>query len=326
MADGAVCTALTVLLLIMTLYVPAFAMLAVMVAGLPMTFLTVRDGLKATAVAAVASVLVMGIVAGDFLSALMLGTVNLLPGVAIGYAIRRRKGFKETVAVSGGAVLLGLLLQMLIINAGSGGNGIVAMIDSAIEGSKQMLSDIMNQFGMAEQEAMRSAAEKMTQSLTLVRELLLLYLPSMLIGISAALGYGAVAFAIFMLRRVQKLKIPYLPFSQMHAPRAICYLSMLLAVIGLLSQDVTVYTAAWKNLALLTDCFIGVCGLALIDDKLSQKVSSGYARTGIYAAVLMVGYLAIGLIAEILVFLGMLDGLFHFRRFHKVGEGHGENK
>lgn len=324
MADGAVCTALTVLLLMMTLYVPAFAMLAVMVAGLPLTFLAVRDGLKVTAIAAVASVLVMGIIAGDFLSALMLGVVNLLPGAAIGYAVRRRKGFKETVAVSGGAVIVGLLLQMFLINAGSGGNGIVAMIDSTIEGSKQMLSDIMNQFG--EQEAMRSAVETITQNLALVREMLLLYLPSMLIGISAALGYGAVAFAIFMLRRVQKLKVPYLPFSQMHAPRAICYLSLLLSMIVLMMQNVTVYTAAMKNLALLTDCFIGVCGLSLVDNKLSQKVSSGYARTGIYAAVLVVGYPAIGLIAEILVFLGMLDGLFHFRRFHKVGEGHGKNE
>ena len=47
---------------------------------------------------------------------------------------------------------------------------------------------------------------------------------------------------------------------------------------------------------------------------------------GIYLAVLVVGYVAIGIIGQVLVFLGLLDGLFHFRRFHKVGEGHGENK
>lgn len=321
-ADGAICTALTVLLLILTLYLPAFAMLSVMIAGLPLVFLAVRDGMKCTLLAAVASVLVLGIVAGDFLSALLLGVVNLLPGLGIGYAISRRKGFRTTVMISAGAMLLGLLIQMLIINAQGGGSGIATMMDGIIEGSKQMLQDMMNQTPMADQ----GMAEKMLQSFDLVKEMLLLYLPSMLIGISAALGYGAAALAIFMLRRVQKLRIPYLPFSQIQAPRGACYLSMILSLGVLLIREVSVTTAAFQNLALLTDCFIGVCGLSWIDSKLSLKLASGYARAGIYAAVLVVGYLAIGLIAEILVFLGMLDGLFSFRRFRKVGEGYDKDK
>lgn len=317
-ADGAICTALSVLLLTITVYFPMFATIAVMVAGLPMVFLALRDGLKVTAVAAVASVLVMGIIAGDFFAALTLGVVNLLPGVMIGYGISHRKGFVKTVIYSAAAVLVGVLIQVWLINAASGGNGIVTMIDSTITSSKQMVLEM----GMNEQDIIHS----MNQSFDMVKELLLLYLPSMLIASSVVLGYAAVAVAIFMLRRVQKLKVGYLPFSQMHAPRAVCYLSLLLSLVALMNQGVTVYAAAFKNLSFLTDCFIGVCGFSLIDDKLSQKISSGYVRTGIYIAVLAIGGLAIGFIAEILMFLGMLDGLFNFRRFRKVGEGRDENK
>ena len=55
--------------------------------------------------------------------------------------------------------------------------------------------------------------------------------------------------------------------------------------------------------------------------------SSGLtSRTGIYAAVFVIGYILIGFISQALIFLGLLDGMMDFRRSYKVGEGYGKDE
>lgn len=325
-ADGAVCTALTVILLMMAQYLPIFSAAAVLVGGIPTVFLSVRVGFRYAPISALASVLVLGIVTGNFLTAVLLGTVNLLPGLAVGYAISHRKSFGKTVILSGGAMLAGLMLEVLALNLLSGENGVVGIIDETIAAAQRMMEELTRQTGLAEQETFASLTENMGQMFAQARELMLLYLPSMLIAASAAMGYGAVAISVFMLRRIQKMRVPYRPFSQIYAPKAVCYLSVLFSVMTVFLDGSDVYTAALRNLAFLNDCFIGICGLSVIDSMLGRKVTSGYARGGIYAAVLVIAYPLIGVLAEGLVLLGLADGLFQLRKGRKVGERHGENK
>lgn len=326
LTEGAIAAALTVLLMVLTVYVPLFAMLSVLIVGLPTMFTAVRHGGRIAVVSAGAAVLVMIFLLGDLLSAALLAVTNLLPGLMIGFAIRRRKSFKTTVFAASGAVLVGLLLELLLVNASGGGNGIVHLLDGALENTRQILNQAVSQFGETEGAQLQTMLEAMNQALGTVKELLLLYLPTLVIVVAAVLGYGTAAVSIFMLRRLRIARVPYVPFSMFHATRAMCYLSVILSLIGNLAQETTVFIAALQNMSLILDCFIGVCGLSLIDYKLGEKISSGYARAGIYLAVLVIGYVAIGLVAQALVFLGFLDGLFHFRRFQKVGENHGENK
>lgn len=325
LTEGAIAAALTVLLMVLTVYVPLFALLSVLIVGLPTMFTTVRHGVKIATVSAVGAVFVLIFLLGDFLSAALLAVTNLLPGLMIGFAIRHRKSFKTTVFAASGAVLVGLMLELLLLNASGGGNGIANLLDGALENTRQILNQAVGQFE-TEQAQLQIMVETMNQALGTVKELLLFYLPTLVIAMAVVMGYGAAAVGIFMLRRLRIAQVPYVPFSMIHATRAMCYLSVLLSLVGNLAQDTTVFTAALQNMGLILDCFIGVCGLSLIDYKLGEKISSGYARAGIYLAVLVVGYVAIGLIVQALVFLGFLDGLFHFRRFHKVGENRGKNK
>lgn len=324
LTEGAIGTALTVILMLVAMYLPVFALFSVIIVGLPITFLGVRHGMRVTAVAAAASVLMMMLMAGDVVSGLMLGLVHLLPAMAIGYTINRHKPFGVTVFAAAVAVLIGLVAELMLLNAAGGGNGIVNLLDMNIENAKQVFQQAVENLDGGEQ--LENIAGAINQAFSQVKELLLLYLPAMTIGIACVLGYCTVAVSIFLLRRMQVLKVPYLPFSMFHAPRSMCYLSIILRMISYGAEDGMVIMAGIQNMALLLDCFIGVCGLSLIDAKLSKKISSGYARGGIYLAVLALGYPAIGMIGQILVFLGFLDGLLHFRRFHKVGEGYGEEE
>lgn len=326
LTEGAICAALTVLLMVIAIYVPLFSIFSVVIVGLPVVFMAVRHGLRFAGISAAAAVLVMMMLLGDIVSALMMALLHLLPAATIGFALNRRKSFPMTVLFATGAVLIGLLAELLMLNALGGGNGINNLLDTNIENTRQMIKQFTDNLSAGETEQFGAVINAFNQAFVLVKEMILLYLPTLTIGIACVLGYGAVAVSIFMLRRMRMLKVPYIPFRMLHAPRSMCYLSMILQLFTYGTQEMTVFTAGMQNMVLLLDCFIGVCGLALIDYKLSEKVSSGYARAGIYLAVLMVGYVAIGIIGQVLVFLGLLDGLFHFRRFHKVGEEHGENK
>ena len=326
LTEGAVCAALTVLLMVISIYVPLFGIFSVVIVGLPTVFMAVRHGLRFAGVSAAAAVLVMMILMGDIVSALMMALLHLLPAAAIGFTLNRRKPFLITVLAAAGAVLVGLLAELLLLNAAGGGNGINNLLDTNVEAMRQTMTQIMGNLSAGEAEQLGVTANALNQAFGLVKEMILLYLPTLTIAIACGLGYGAVAMSIFMLRRMRLLKVPYIPFWMIRAPRSMCYLSMILQLFTYGAQEITVFTAGMQNMALLLDCFIGVCGLSLIDYKLSEKVSSGYARAGIYLAVLVVGYVGIGIIARVLVFLGLLDSLFGFRRFYKVGEGHGENK
>ncbi len=326
LTEGAVCTALTVLLMVIAIYVPLFSIFSTVIVGLPVVFMAVRHGLRYAGISAAAAVFAMLFLMGDIVSVLMMALLHLLPAGAIGFAINRRKSFPTTILFATGAVLIGLMAELMLLNAAGGGNGIRNILDANIENSRQMLNQIVANLSVGEAEQFDTIMQAFPQALALVKEMILLYLPTITICIACALGYSAVAVSIFMLRRMRILKVPYLPFWMLHAPRSMCYMSMILQLFTYGTRELTVFAAGMQNMALLLDCFIGVCGLSLIDYKLSEKVSSGYARAGIYLAVLVVGYVAIGIIGQVLVFLGLLDGLFHFRRFHKVGEGHGENK
>ena len=320
LAEGAVCTALTVLLMVIAIYVPLFSIFSTVIVGLPIVFMAVRHGLRRAGISALAAVLVTVFLLGDIVSALMMALLHLLPAGAIGFAINRRKPFYTTVLFATGAVLIGLMAELLLLNTAGGGDGIRNLLDANIENTQQMLGQLASNLASDESEQFGAIMQAFTQAFALVKEMILLYLPTITICIACVLGYSSVAVSIFMLRRMRLRKVPYMPFWMLHAPRSMCYLSMILQLFTYGAREMTVFVAGMQNMALLLDCFIGVCGLSLIDYKLCEKIPSGYARAGIYLAILVVGYVAIGIIGQILVFLGLLDGLFHFRRFHKVGE------
>lgn len=327
LAYGAVCAALSVILICLAYYLPFFSTVSVLFAGLPMVFLGVKCGGRVAAISAMASVLVLPMLMGNILSALLLGILNLLPGVVIGYGIAHRKRYTTVLALASGAILIGLLLQILLLNSMTlEGNGIAAVLDEIVAGAKAMMGQMIEGLGEAERQQILPITDTLYQAMDMVKATFLLYLPTILIAMATALGYGSMATGIFMLRRLKIQRVTYLPFSMIQASRGVCYLSVILSLFTSFSVSTAPLAVGMRNMVALLDCFLAVCGLSLIDNKLSRKVVSGYARTGIYAAVFVLGYILIGFIGQALIFLGLLDGMMDFRRSYKVGEDYGKDE
>ncbi len=320
LAAGAICAAWSGVFMMVGQYIPLLGIVAVFASGLPMVYLCVLHGKKITVLSAVVAVLVLFAVTGNILIALFCAVTYLLPGVAVGFVINGRKPYPVILGVAGAAVVLGLLLELFLINQSGGGNGVATLITAATEQAKGVVQTVLAQVPETEGIHTTELLAVANQTMDTARDSLLLYLPAIIVCIAGIIAYGVVAVSVFMLSRTRVLAVPYLPFSQIRSPKWICIVSVLLYLIIMLASDGGQITAVMQNMSAVTDAFLAVCGLSLIDCKLSSKISSGYVRAVIYAAVFLVGYALIGLLVQGLIILGLLDGMIEFPRNPKAGE------
>ncbi len=319
-ANGAVCAALSALLMIIGNAMPPLGIITLLAAGIPMMDLGVRFGTKLSATAAAAAILLVFLFTGNILAAVLGGIMNLLPGVVIGFATAKKRGFLRTVAAASAAVLFGILLQLILWNASTGGHGIEDTISQSIAQTKNALDPMLQMLLQKSGTQAQTVNILWNQLFEQVQNYIFLYIPTFLVAASVLIAVGTLAAGSFLLRRVRQIRIPYRPFCLFSAPRSMCYAAMLMFVVTSFSQDASVPTAALKNLVALLYVYFTVCGLSLIDFKLCSKVPSGYARFGIYFAAFLIGYVLMSLVLQGLCILGMIDGIFDFRHLHKTGE------
>lgn len=320
LTEGAVCAALTVLFTVIAMYVPFFAMLSMFITGIPSMYLAVKHGSKVSVVSAVAAALVLFIVTGDILSAVLTSAVYILPGLAAGYNMGHGRSFKRSVFSASATIVFGFVLTLIFINLSGGGNGIEKMIDEAIGNSRSVMSSALDMLPSAKGIDTAEITKTMNTMFKLIKNLMLLYLPAIVIGISTVLGYTVTAVGIFVLRRLGIKNITYIPVSLMHASRGLCYAASILFLVASLSPDTGVLNGALKNLTAVMLAYIGVCGFSLVDYSVGKRISSGYLRSCLYIGVFVLGYFLSGFILQGLIILGMIDGIFNFRRLYKAGE------
>lgn len=322
-AEGGLIAALSVLLLVLALYIPLFSIASIFIAGIPLAYLTVKHNTGIAFLAAFAALLVVCILTGNLASVLVLGVLNFLPGLVLGICFAKRVPFYQTLFLASAAAAVGILAEFLAINYAAGGQGIENMITSILQQIEQMLSGFaerMQAIDGAESVDLNAAVKGLVEvAETLIRT----FIPSFIIIVSLCIGYITHMLSVFILRRVDRgYQVSYIPFSRLKAPKSMCYAAILMYFIVSFTASDDILTAALNNLVVILYFFIGVCGFSFVDAKLSQKVSNGYLRFGIYACVFLVGYFFMSLIGNILILIGLADGVMDFRHLKKRGEGH----
>lgn len=322
-ADGAICSALSALFMVIYIYVSPLAFLMLLISGVPMAYLGIKYGLRICIPGMFISIFALFILTGDIISALLVGVLNLLPGIVIGRAISKKVNFSITVLSGALAVFIGFMIQLVLLNANGGGEGIKNLIDGSIENAGKIAEPMLSGLIKQNPEQAMTIQNVWNEALKQVREGIFTYLPSFIIGASAVVGYLVYMTYVFFLSRVKKMRLPYLPFKWIRANRTTCNLLVIIYIITMFSKDTSVWVLALKNMVTLINAYLAVCGLALLDFKLGQKIRSGYARFGIYLAVFFVGYMFMGLIYQILSLVGFIDSMMDLRRMHKAGDGRG---
>lgn len=325
LCEAAIMTALSVLFLVLARYVPLLGILLIVAAGLPFAVLVVHRGLGVSVTAFAASALVYFILSGDIVGAAVAAAVYLLPGLVVGYAVRSRTGFYTLLAATCGVVLFGLMLELMLLNMAADGHGIAQIIEESMQIFRQTAGDILErtQTLTGVQRDLMPIVNAMADR---AQEMIKWYFPSLVLSVAILLSYAIVAFALFTFRRLRVRAVAYVPFWYLKVPKSMCYVTAILFLVVTFSNDTTRATASLSNLVVILYLLIAADGLAVIDFQLRRWVPNGYLRACIYIGVLVVGYMLLSIIANLLIILGMIDGVLNFRRIIQVSGENGENQ
>lgn len=313
LCEGAMMTALSVLFLLIIRFVPVFWVPAVVAACIPTTVLSLRRNLSVSVISVIAATVVFFIVTGAPVSGLISSAFYLLPGIAIGYTIKKGYKFYTVLLATCGTIVLGMVIDFAIINFVAAGNGVSQMIEEAVSLYKTALNDALAQAlpsGSAEADEIKKILNNLFEQFPV---LIRWYLPSLVVIVSLVISYATLVFNIFILKRLKMFSGEYLPFCMIKVPRSMCYVALII-VLCINFFDSNIIKAVLDNMSTVMYFVIGVSGFACIDFLLKKKIKAGGVRILIYLAVFFMGYIFIGIIMYAFVILGLIDGIRNFRK------------
>lgn len=314
LCESALICALTVVLVLVSSYVPPISMISVFVCGLPLAYLMVRRGVKVTALSLAVSMIILFVVTGNILSAAFTACMVLLPGTVSGWSIGRNQSYYVSLFWTAAAVLLGVVLNVMLINSFSGSeNGIADMIDSAIDTMKTALNPLI-------EEAKNSAgtdADSINLLFSETKTTILTYFPSFLIIASMIIGCLVLASTMFFLKRLRVKSCRYVPFNMIIVPRSMGLVLILLMLVTMFSESTSTFMIILKNAVAILSFIMVVDGLSFVDFIISKRIKNGYLRFVIYIAASLIGYFILSVIFYALMLVGILDSGRNFRRIKR---------
>ncbi len=308
--------AVTVVLILMTWYVPFFSVIGMFICGVPMACLVARNGWKTTAIALVGVFAVTFLVTGSILSAVSMMLMSILPGAVAGVCLGKEINFFTTLLITCLAVCIGWLFEVFVIDNLIHGEGIDAMLNEMLSQFRQIFEATMaNLPAEMDSGELQKAVE---ETIEMMSYMFRLYFPSIVIVSSMIIGYVIVRFCSFFIKRLKIRDIYTVPFSMLKAPKSMCFAAVVLYLISIFGNKDGAFWAVSANVVLILYTIIGICGLSLLDNKLSKKIPKGGVRALIYAALFLLGGGLVAMAANLLVIVGIIDSSHNFR---KISEG-----
>ncbi len=320
-ADTGMGIALITLMLTAAFYLPGVWALAAFASGLPVVYLCVRHNAWVGSASVVCALVLGGILCGDFISVGLITLNYVFPALVLGILASKKVGFFGEIIGVSVAVLIGMVVEVLIISGG--GDGISNVFSSYMKTVEDTIDSTISSAGIPLDGEMlgiiKSAVETATNQI-------LLYLPTIIVAFSVVFAYVIMAINVFLMKRIKAGSIDFVKPNMLVTPKPLCFVTVILSLFSMLCKGDGILSAAFLNIAMLSEMAVGVCGFAFVDYKLSKVVKPGILRALIYGAALVVGFAILPLLADAFVIIGFADGLFRFRRESGKGGDLDENK
>lgn len=304
MVEAAMLAALTVILLLPTIYLPLLGMITLFIWPVPITLLGVRHGLRTSVLAMLTAGLIVSILTHPITAGSLLLWLGLL-GLALGYCFRRQWSPFRTLGVGTITVLISTLLLFLLsffllgVNPFSEGQLLMA------ESSAQVL-EFYKGLGIAPEQL-----DKMQEQYQQMVEMFRYLLPATLL-----LGSVATAFINFSVARVVlgKLgqKVPgFPPFHTWRFPRSLLW-GYLAGIVLVLAGDYygeDLLLEIGMNIQVIFNLILLLAGLTVVHNLLR--------RYRLHTALLVVATFILlfnPFFSSLLSLLGIIDIVFNLRR------------
>lgn len=318
--EGAMMVALTVILMLLTKYMPLFSAVGMFVLGIPMALLAVRNGFKATALSLAVLFIVAVMIDGGVVSAVSTILMSVLPCAVAGCMLGKGKKFFAIVFATSAAVCLGWIFELAVIKLFLA-DGVDDMLAELLQQMKTVMSAAFEGVGDTLLRNSELTADEYIETFAEMFEYILrLYFPSMVVIASTVTAYIMIRLSVFVMRRTKLASVRAVPFSSIKASRGMGTATVLFGVLSMFFSAETVFGAAIKNVVLVMYMLLTVCGLSFADYKLKSKVKAAPLRMLIYGAVMVFGGMLSGIAVNVLIIIGIIDSGRDFRNIGDYSE------
>ncbi|HEX6988353.1 MAG TPA: YybS family protein [Bacillota bacterium] len=307
LVEGALLAALTVVLSLITAYIPVVQLLSAVAVPAPTVVLTVRRGTRVALLSSVTAGLILLAVTGPV--GAVLGWLHVAGiGLPLGLGIRRRWPAGVTLAVTTGSFLVLALVGIAAALLLSGINPVETAIDTYRTAGPAAYA-VYDRLGLVPDDpAMRDAFVKSwNAAVDLARTLLPV---GLLLGYA---GYSLLNYSLnrAVLARLGHHDIPTLPpFARWQAPGWLTYVFAALVGASLLRGEL-----AWQaGSAVLSNLFAGFMIIFSIVGAAAAYAFLRSWRLGRGVAVAVLVLLFLSQFSVVLAWLGMLDGVLRLRQ------------
>ncbi len=304
-AESAMGAAVCALLMITSLYVPFFSGIAAIVSGIPIMCLFYKNNITSGILAFVCAFLITFILTGDIVSVGVMAFLYVAPAVVFGIFNSKGNKFSASVAAAAVVTLIGVVIEFSMLNGS--GTGIRDFVTSYSNNIQSMLSETMAASGVDMGEDMSGAV---TRVINQAIDMIMYYLPTIIICIAVFYAYLVAMVGAFVLKRLRIKEVQHTPFNTLVAPKYVCHITVILFVLTYIIKDSGVYSAALKNVLLVSEIFLGICGFAFLDLKFSKVLRQWYIRLIIYIGIWFSVFMLLPFLGEILVLVGFFRSLF----------------
>jgi len=313
LTEGALMAGLSAILVLAGSFIPVLGVVMLLVCGLPITIVTVRNGSYLGGLSAIVVVLLLAIVVGP-ISAISCGLQFILIAWIFGWMFAHRKSAGKTISAGIVASLLATVIIALLSFALMGFS--MDTLQTQMNGYLDEVLDMYERTGVLEQMAGQGMSkvqfkEQMMQSMSAVMGLL----PTILLLSSAASAIINYGITIYILKRL-KIKIPRMkPFKEFSFPNGAIWPIILIWALWLGRNylNIGILLIVVQNLFILGCAVLFIQGLAVTvywfnvpSMSLGMKIFTAF----------FVFFFFTGFIVSC-VFMGLADLLFDLRKLRK---------
>lgn len=311
--EGAMMIALTAVLVLLTWYVPLFSFVGMFVCGVPMACMAARNDTRFTVVALVGVLVITFLVTMSLPSAVSIMLMTILPGAVAGWCMGKKINFFSSLFATCLTVCVGWLVMVFLIDSLMQGQNVESMMNEMLGQFEQIFDASVASMPqeILEQSEISTAVHAMTETMKAVFRL---YFPALVVIGSMMIGYVIHVLCGFFIKRLKLAEINTVPFSQLKAPRGMCFLAVVLYFVSMLSNGKSVFGAVCANVVMILYTIIGICGLSMVDFFFARVVKKGALRALIYFAVFMFGSILMGILSSAMIMAGIIDSSYNFRR------------
>lgn len=293
--DGALLMAIYIMLLIMSVFIPAFILIGLFILPIPFIMYAARYNWKPTLLIIVLA-LVLSLMFATIVS-LPLTLLTSFGGLAIGTAIYSKESSYQTWAKGTIGFIIGLLLVFVSAQLLLGINW-TTELDTIIEESLVTSESIMQQLGFTDQveEQMALITEQMKN--------LLLLIPAVITIISIVLSLITTFLSYKIINRVDKEKYYFTPFRDFNLPMSVFWIYFLVIILSFFNNDITTTmgTVIANGMVILTSLII-LQGFSFIFHYADKK----RWPKAIPIIIIIISFLIPFILMLVIQFLGIID-------------------